>query len=213
MIPRELRARRGEMILPKWLALLNFIGKTNRVVKGRGVRVQTLPSGGIYIYAEDNFNPWDSPLKVRVSAGFARVRPGFVNGVMPAIGDVRLDGTLADGTAGEVPKLEIEEPGEPRSYIAIKLTLSEKPVDFDIADPLALQIAHVPASKFPPLFTQGGAIIEDDNTTLYPLAMVTWTDKGALKRVYQITHHNLNHRFAQGDATAGKPSRHFFWAA
>ena len=141
MIPRELRARRGEMILPKWLALLNFIGKTNRVVKGRGVRVQTLPSGGIYIFAEDNFNPWDSPLKVRVSAGFARVRPGFVNGVMPAIGDVRLDGTLADGKAGEAPKLEIEEPGEPRSYIAIKMTLSEKPVDFDIADPLALQIA------------------------------------------------------------------------
>ena len=172
-----------------------------------------MPSGGLYVSAEDNFNPWESPFKVRVTGKSATIREGLVNGVMPAIGKIRLDGSQADGASGAAPKLEIEDPKEPRSFIAIKMLLSEDPVDFDVNDPLSLQIVHIPASELSPLFSQGGAVINDDNSTVYPLASLAWTENGTVRRAFQITHHNLNHRFVRGSAQTGKPSRHLFWAA
>jgi hypothetical protein len=210
-IPREIRARRGDWILPRWLALLRFIDRTSKIVRGAGVRVQYLPSGGIHIFADDNFNPWTSPFKVRVTGTEATVREGTVNGVVPAIGDIRLDGTDADGAFVEEPKLEVEHLGGSRSFIALKLTFTEEPVEFDAADPQAAQIVHV--EEVHPLFTQGGAVINDDNSTLYPLASIAWKDDGTVRRSFQIVHHNLNHRFVRGSASLGKPSRHLFWSA
>lgn len=212
-IPRELRARKGDLILPKWLALLLFIEKTNRVIRGKGVRVQSLPSGGLIVSAEDNFNPWESPFKVRVAGASVTVREGLVNGIMPAIGENRLDGSKGDGEAEAKPRLEIEHPGEPRSFIALKMLFGEKPVAFDPEDPLALQIVHIPESRLAPLFSQGGAVINEDNSTLYPLALLKWGEGKTASRAFQITHHNLNHRFVAGSAQEGKPSRHLFWAA
>ena len=210
-IPREIRARRGDWILPKWLALLRFIDSTSKIVRGAGVRLQYLPSGGVYIYADDNFNPWESPFKVRVTGTEAVVREGTVNGVVPAIGDVRLDGTTKDGELTESPKLEIEHLGGTRSYIALKALFTEEPVAFDPEDPLALQIVHV--AEVPELFVQGGSVVSDDNSTLYPLAVVAWKEDGTIRRSFQIVHHNLNHRFVRGSANTGKPSRHLFWSA
>lgn len=213
-IPRELRARKGDLILPKWLALLLFIEKTNRVIRGRGVRVQSLPSGGLIISAEDNFNPWESPFKVRVSGKFVTVREGLVNGVMPAIGEIRLDGSKGEGEAEAKPKLEIENPGQARSFIAIKMLFGGDLAAFDPEDPLALQIVHIPESALSPLFSQGGAVVNGDNSTLYPLALLKWSEESEVaSHVFQITHHNLNHRFVAGSPREGKPSRHLFWAA
>lgn len=212
MIPREIKAKRGDWILPKWIALLNFIKRTNKIIRGDGVRIQYLPSGGVYIYADDNFNPWAHPFKVRLSSSEMTISEGTINGVIPAIEDVRLDGSKADSEELEQPpKLQIKNPESRRSYIALKLTFSEDPVEFSADDPKAAQIVHVP--EIPKLFVQGGAVVNDDNTTLYPLASIYWTEGGNIRRVFQITHHNLNHRFVRGGALSGKPSRHLFWAA
>jgi len=210
-IPRELRARRGDWILPKWVALLRFIDRTSKIVTGAGVRLQYLPSGGVHVYAEDNFNPWESPFKVRLTATEARVRVGTINGVIPAIGEIRLDGTDEAGEVGDVPQLRIESLGTLRSYIALKLTFTEDPVEFSPDDPLAAQIVHV--AELPELFVQGGSVINDSNSTLYPLALVSWKKDGTIRRSFQITHHNLNHKFVRGSGSSGKPSRHIFWSA
>lgn len=210
-IPREIRARRGDWILPKWLALLRFIERTSKIVCGAGVRVQYLPSGGVHIFADDNSTPWEHPFKVRVTGAEATVRPGTINGVFPAIGEIRIDGTDAKGEQAETPKLRLEPLGGTRTYIALKLSLKEDPVEFDPSDIGSAQIVHI--EKLPALFTQGGAVINADNSTLYPLAMLAWGDDGTVRRAFQITHHNLNHRFVLGSAAAGKPSRHLFWPA
>lgn len=216
-IPREVKARRGDWILDKWHALLKFIDRTNKIVRGAGVRVQYLPSGGVYIYADDNFNPWAHPFKVSLAGNEARVLSGTVNGTVPAIKTkegklIRLDGTIAgdEDVLLDAPVLKVKPAQGARSYIALKILFTEEPVDFDPENIEAVQIVHT--EKVPKLFVQGGAVINDDNSTLYPIAAVYWKDK-RVRRVFQITHFNLNHRFVQGSQESGKPSRHLFWSA
>lgn len=210
-IPLELIARKGDLILPKWNAFLDFLDRTVRVVRGEGVRMRHLPSGGLYIYADDNFNPWACPFKVSAGTDGARVREGTLNGLVPRIAGVPINGVDDEGNRVEVPLVELTPKAGGKSYVALRLVFKEEPVEVDPADPEALTIVEV--AELPELFTQGGSVVSDDNSTLYPLAVIYWNDDGDIERVFQITHHNLTHRFVNGSAQAGTPSRHLFWAS
>lgn len=207
-LPIELQAKRGDWILPYWRALLAYIERTAKIERGPGVRFNNLPGGGIYIYADDNFNPWSSPFKVTVTGTRARIREGAVNAVTPTLGGVRINGLDESGESVAVPSLELEPPGNGRrSFIALRLSLSTPDIPED--DLEAATIVHI--EERPNLFTQGGSAFED-GVALYPLAALYWKGK-SVSRSFQIVHHNLGHRFVEGSGASGKPSRHLFWAA
>lgn len=208
-IPRELRARRGDFVLPYWRLLLDYIDRTNKVITGEGVRVSYLPSGGLSVYAEDNYNPWNSPFKVSAGSGTVVVREGTINGIAPSIDGVRISGIDDEGKAVDVPALKTVHLGGARSYVALKITLSEDAVEIDANNADALAVSHI--AELPDLFTQGGTVSEG-GVAFYPIAALYWTPNGKIRRAFQITHHNLGHRHVEGNLEKGLPSRQLFWA-
>ena len=57
---------------------------------------------------------------------------------------------------------------------------------------------------------EGGFPDNGADVGLQPLAMLVWNeDKASVKKAFQITHHNLQHRFVRSGTATG---RHFFWA-
>lgn len=210
MIPPELVAKKGDWVKSKWIELLKWIDKTNRVIAGAGVRVQNMPSGGLYISADPSSSVWASPFEASiVSVGKThrlRVSPGAVNGVIPTIEGVRINGIDDKGATVRVPQLEVLPPSGNRSNVYLRLAMGPDFMAFDPDDPRAATIVHGEPIKED---SEGGAIIRD-GAVLYALSAIYWRD-GKVVRTFQIVHHNLNHRYVQ--AMDGRPSRHLFWAA
>lgn len=211
-VPKDIVARKGDLILPKWRALLRFITNTG-IVTGPGVRVTQGPNGTL-VDADASFRPWSHPFKVSCDGTSATVRAGLVNGVSPYIAGVRITGVDDEGMEVEVPEVEIEHDGTPITYIALVLITPESsgrvaPIAF--ADtPETVFIEHVNA--LPEAFAEGGSVASLGRA-VYPLAALYWEDKGILRDKIQIVHHNLGHRYIQSQAKAGIPGRHLFWAA
>ena len=91
-IPQEIRAKRGDQVLPKWRALIKFLEDALQVNLGPGMRERKIGDGGRYIWAASDIKSFAYPFKVSVSATEARVSEGTVNGVFPYIEDVRING-------------------------------------------------------------------------------------------------------------------------
>lgn len=211
-VPKDIVAKKGDLILPKWRALLQFIANTG-IVTGPGIRVTQGPNGTL-VDADASFRPWSHPFKVSCDGTSASVRAGLVNGVSPYITDVRITGVDDEGMEVDVPEIEIEHDGTPITYIALVLITPEAsggpvaPIAF--ADtPETVFIEHVTA--LPEAFAEGGSVASLGRA-VYPLAALYWEDKGILREKIQIVHHNLGHRYIQSQAKAGIPGRHLFWA-
>lgn len=212
-VPKDIVARKGDPVLPKWNALLRFIANTG-IVTGPGVRVTQGPNG-TFVDADASFQPWSHPFKVSCDGTSASVRAGLVNGVSPYITDVRITGINNEGIKVDVPEVEIEHDGTPITYIALVLITPEAsggpvaPIAF--ADtPETIFIEHV--TELPEAFAEGGTVASLGRA-VYPLAALYWEEKGILREKIQIVHHNLGHRYIQSQAKAGIPGRHLFWAA
>lgn len=208
-IPREIVARRGDLVLPTWRAMLKFIAATG-IVTGPGVRVTQTPNGTL-VDADRTFRPWAHPFKVGSDGVTASVREGLMNGVAPFIGQVRIDGTDKDGREAVVPELELKHDGTPITYVAIVLDMPIVDGGAAFIDtPEACRIEHV--TKLPRQFEQGG-VVPDGTRAIYPLAALYWNARGDLRKRLQIVHHNLGHRYIPGEPARGTVGRHFFWAA
>ena len=206
----DLRVKRGEPIQPAWERLLKWAAGM-KLISGRGVRLTVTPNGTL-VAADVRSNPWDHPFKVTVSSKVAVIGNGSVNNLVPQINGAGLDGLDSNGKDVSPPQLKIT--GGPskdlRSWICVQAKVDAKTGRMDAKDKNALTIIHT--STLDPKSGEGGFPDSGQGIGLQPLAMLLWSeDRAGIKRVFQITHHNLQHRFVRsGTSTAG---RHFFWAA
>lgn len=138
---------------------------------------------------------------------------GRVNGVMPRIGGIYLDGTDADGNParGGVPALDLEggDPETRRSYVCIRVEShggeGGESRGFDPEDAEALTIAHRLTLK-----TGTGPGYEDDGDGVgyRPVAELAWDARGErLLSVRQILRFDQEYAFKPQE---GGPGRHLF---
>jgi len=205
----DLKVRRGDPIEPFVKRLLKELPVLFRFFTGRGVRFNRTPNG-IIVVADVRSNAWDHPFKVGVSEKIAIVGNGSVNNLVPQINGVGIDGLDDDGK--EVPPPQLKLTGGPskelRSWVCVQARVDLKTGVMNPKDTTALTIIHT--ATLDPKSSEGGFPDDGAGIGLQPLAMLVWNeDKASVRRVFQITHHNLQHRFVRGNTGTG---RHFFWA-
>lgn len=208
---RDIQAKKGDRILPKWKKLLEFISNTG-VITGPGVRISRGPNG-TQVFADHFDKPYNHPFKVSRSASDGvSVRAGTINNVYPYIDEVPISGRV-DGENVEVPPLTIEAPqGSAQTYVVVTVVVEEGNGPIQITDdPEKLYMDHIPAYEFD-LATDGTYGSEGIGIAKYPIATIYWDEAGDVETIFPIVHHNLGHRFLQGNPRSGYPARHLFWA-
>jgi hypothetical protein len=191
---RDLQVRKGDPILPAWKRLLAW-AKQFRLEAGKGIRLTRTPNG-TYIIAEPPPLSWEHPFKAAVSDDLARLLPGTLNQQIPVVQGRPLDGDPA-------PALRLREGpnGDLRSWITLEAEVNG---ESGLTDPGASNAIRIVHSREAP--SSAGLIGR------HALAMLVWSaDRASVQRVHQITHFNLQHRFARG--APGRSGRHFFWPA
>lgn len=154
-------------------------------------------------------HPWRVTLSVTRSAQAAVIRPGRVNGVIPNIGDVRLDGYISkDQPTGPVPTLDLKDgPGpDMESWICVQTAIDLATGKWIEKNPLTL--VHVQALD--PAYNDGGSP-DQNGLGREPIAVVIWQDKKTIRYVDQTAMHDLHHRYEAPATGAGNRGRHFFW--
>lgn len=206
----DLKVRRGDPIEPFVKRLLKELPVLFRFFTGRGVRFNRTPNG-IIVVADLRSNSWEHPFRVAVSDASISVSNGSVNNLVPQIDGVGIDGL--DSSGADVPAPQLKLTGGPnedlRSWICAQAKVDLKTGLMNPKDEGALTIVHT--DSLDPQSADGGFPDDGAGIGLQPLAMLVWDeDGGSVTRVWQITHHNLGHRYVP--AKAPKPARHFFWA-
>ena len=136
------------------------------------------------------------------------VTPGLVNGLMPTIDGVYLDGTDENGDPHPegIPRLScMSGPGERRrSYVGIRLAIEPKTEVIPKDDPAAVIMAH--RGDLPREFSEGGAP-DEVGSAFWPVAQLNWDEEGfRIIKVRQISYFDKTHRVVRIDGRA----RHFF---
>lgn len=189
-----------------------------RLIAGPGVRLRETGSGTIISF-EGVGGTFLHPFKVSMSGNEARVRPGRVNGVMPTLNKVPLDG---GEKKEEVPPLDIsklKKDKEGKAWVALTVKCSDK--DWSVQTAEIEQVADLSSESGNAPFTPG---TEDPGITgppslggiagisgrraRHPLALIREYEDGS-RVIFQITHFNLNHRVTAKEKT--DVARHFFY--
>ncbi len=195
---RELYVQRGDAILPAWNKLLNW-AKQFRVLAGRGIRLTRTPNG-TYIVAELQASAWDHPFRVMLSGKEVTVGMGTLNNRIPTINGVALDGAQA------VPKLKLTgvPNAELRSWVCLQVRVDRHSGEINTDDENAVSIVHKNDIE--------NGLPSDGSIGLHALAMLVWNpDRSSVKRLHQVTHFHLQHRWLKG--IDQQPARHLFWPA
>jgi hypothetical protein len=182
-VPRELQAEPGDLILPKWLALLEW-AESLKIIPGPGVRIASGPNGTtVRALARRG---WSHPFKVALSRDGVRVSAGLLDGGRVMMAGGFLDGKESDGVtrAKGFPVLELKEKPEDGAQTWVAIRRGE-PVG---GKPTAPEIVHV-------------ARLDGDKEQ--PLAVVTWRD-GAPLQAFQVVFHNLQSALSSAPSSAGK---------
>lgn len=200
---RELYVQRGDAILPAWNKLLNW-AKQFRVFAGRGIRLTRTPNG-TYVVAEPQASAWDHPFRVTLGGKELTVGIGTLNNRIPTINGVPLDGAQA-GKAHATPKLKLTSGpnAELRSWVCLQLRVDRQTGEINADDENAVIIIHRNDIE--------NSLPSDGSIGLHALAMLVWnSDRSSVRRLHQVTHFNLQHRWLKG--TSQQPARHLFWPA
>lgn len=209
----DLKVRRGDPIEPFVKRLLTELPILLRYFTGRGVRFSRTPDG-IIVTADVRSKSWNHPFRVSVSGNLATVGAGVVNNLVPQIKRVGIDGLDFSGKTVPLPSLKLTERpnSELRSWICVQVRVDMKSGTMSDADLDALTIVH--ARTLDQAAQEGGFPDSGSGLGLQPLAMLVWSqDRQTVAQVFQITHHNLQHRFVKdGGASLALRGRHFFWA-
>jgi hypothetical protein len=161
---RNLEVKPGDLIWPKWQALLRW-AKSRRFIRKPGLRFRET-SNGIEVIVERSIR-YPHPFRVSLAGADFRVSEGTLDGEMVAIGDKYLDGSdVKTGSPGSAPLLPVGKVPSKNvvSWVALYRRESpEKPA----------RIEHL--TKRDP--------------KAQPLALVHWS--GSTGRLRQIVRHHL----------------------
>ena len=121
---RSLEARVGQLIRPKWKALLAW-AQSQRFVPGPGILYRQTPDG-ILIWGKSR-KRWPHAWKVREGVDGFEISVGMVNGMVAAIGDRTLEGKRwkkeEPGKDIEIPLLPYDPPkqGDGQRWIVLRM--------------------------------------------------------------------------------------------
>lgn len=193
--------REGDLILPAWEELQRA-ETAARVQLGRNVRRRQTPAG-IALTVDNRAALWPHPFKCSLVGKEVQVSAGLVGEIMPTISGRKIDGTDAGGEdTGSIPRVKIT--GSPdeglRSWICIEVTVLEDTGGIDLENPEPVIITH-----------RTSLAADSEFTGIHPLAQIKWSDVRSPSQIFQVVHHNLQHRFYPATATRG--ARHTFWPA
>lgn len=203
MTPEEFYAEGGEVAAPVLRKFIRFV-RGDAVRQFSGVRIHE-SSQGKTLVVDRKPEVFLGSFRVALSGTQSvRVGVGEVNGIMPVIDGVRLDGLTPDGEPDRrgVPVIDVSEgPGEARrSYVGVRVVIDE---DGEIVadDPESVTVVH--RQVIPQGFR------DEDDAGFWPLAMLQWDAEGSrVIRRRQWVHANLTHVFRAGEDA--RPGRHFF---
>lgn len=192
--------RPGDAILPAWRELQRE-EQAARVQLGRSARRMRTPMGTAITF-DAPAQQWPHPFKASLAGSKISVRPGVVSNLTPGINGVALDDDKA------TPQLVIEggPNDELRSFVCIRALVAEELGAIDPMDKTALSMLHVPDITT--------AAAEDEAGVLagwHAIAMLKWSDTKTVRQIFQITHHNLQHKFYA--ATSTRAAQHVFFPA
>ena len=208
----DLIVRPGEPVWPAWERLKRW-AQTLQLIKGDARVHFTQNYGrGTWVTVRADEATFVPRFHVAVSGLTAVVGLGFLNKVgIPSLGGVPLDG-IKDGREVPVTPLALGGHDENRrSWVCLRVKVDLPTGLIPGDDDTALTVVHVTSLRPPVL--DGGVADDGEWTGLQPLAMLKWSEDGAsIRSVYQITMHNLEHRYVKADPQLGRPGRHFFWA-
>lgn len=178
----KLEARVGELIRPKWRELLRW-ARSMRFRPGAGILWRQTPNG-VLVWAKPR-GSYPSAFPVGIGSTGFTVGVGTLDGVMPAIDGVTLDGIeLATQSTVTRPILPFGDP--PKDGVCwVTLQASDDPT------------------------LPGTVVVADQPGTGQDLALVRWVNDRP-SRVFQIARHNYASGATAPDAT-GKRGR-FYWA-
>ncbi len=195
--PRQLYARVGELVLPKFNRLVDAL-RSNVLYSGPGILLTPRIGGGVTIAARFWLQGFGHPWKSFLTAMELEIEPGLVNGIEPTI-----DGQPMSGRDGRArPKLKLDVSlydSTGRSWIAIELTR-------DAGRIAKLRIIQTPIY----LGQDGGTPEVSPGVALEPIVMFKRpaSDRKSLGELRQVRFFNVN-GWRVNLAAAGGP-RHFF---
>lgn len=222
----DLKARRGELVLPKWEKMVQYISSTD-IIPGGFVRITRLPNGTI-VTPNRKSSPWLHPFMVGInpSEDFEMfVGTGTVNNVVPWIKD-DVQAGFSDPDTGRLVGVKVDPQEEGSSWIAVGVNIygnnSESAflVLSDLEEEGASgfsqlrikEIKELPAGR-----GSGGVYRDEDGWAWYALAQMDWRG-GELEDLFQIVYHNLQHSVAGSPGVSGEltaddliTERHFFY--
>lgn len=205
--PEDLKPKAGELV-EAWIneKLIPFIKAREIVDVGPNGFYTEGRKGTVVRYRSEP--PFRGHFVTSATEAELRVSPGLVDGAMPSIKGIFLDGTsrAKDGKLiqGDAPVLKIEPPEVEHSFACIKLLTDAKGAPATGEEDY-LTIIHAP-EPLSDLRRELG-----DRFGIWPLARLKWGAKQKLIRVRQITYHNLAHFYIPGGGA--RPSFHDFRAA
>ncbi|WP_009963017.1 hypothetical protein [Verrucomicrobium spinosum] len=168
------------------------------------VRFVSSPQGTCVIVDEEPavFTP---RFKVSAMQGEVTVKMGFVNDShVPTIKGVPLDGVMPDKKVVPVPRLSISKDkpnADLKSWVHLAVRVGADGKAAETVEDWAT-ITHAATLASP-----------EELVGWQPLAVLTWSADGkSVRRVDQITMHNLKHAYAAAVPAKGQPGRHFFWS-
>lgn len=213
MQPEDFYAKDREPVRPKLKALAMFVAREweRLSVGGEGWRLHQSANGRALV-ADAEAATYRGAFFVSLrGTDEAVISPGRVNGVMPSIDGVRLDGTKVStgrDDPGGVPKLSLSEgPGEDGySHVCLSVRMDASTGEFSTA-PDAVSIVHLP--ELDGRLVAGGSIDDPELGGIHPLAEIEWDAAGrAPLRKRQISYFDQEHAFQSGGD--GKAARHVF---
>lgn len=210
----DLFVRAGQLLrIGPWNAMARVV-RALRLISGANTRLRNTPDGTVVNFTGAT-TFWAHPWKATLAGDTeATIRPGLINGVMPTIEGVPLDGGK-DGK--DVPNLkfnDVKVDAEGKGWLAAEVTCRAK--DWSVESIEMVQVADLGTedgltlkgvTAEPP--TSGGLPSLSKRRVRAPIAMLRKRKDGTLA-LFQNVHFNLNHRvqFVTGNTDA---PRHFFY--
>lgn len=210
--PEDFYARSGEPVRPKLRALSSFVASEweRLQVSGPGVRMHQEPGQGRAIIVDPESVAFVGAFAAALRSGrdaSATVGRGLVNGILPTIGGVGIDGT--DPATGRphrkgVPLILISLTAggaieAARSWLALSVTVDPITAQPDPAAEDAVTVRH--------LVQLTRALPDDPLTGLWPIAEIEWdaTSRRPV-RLRQILYFDQRHLYIPARET--RPARH-----